>query len=35
MSGMWGPGTPMETYLRENQIETLFFAGVNADQCVW
>ncbi|KAL8283932.1 hypothetical protein RQP46_005364 [Phenoliferia psychrophenolica] len=35
MSGLWGPGTPLETYLRENKIESLFFAGVNADQCVW
>jgi len=34
MSGIWGPGTALETYLRENGITTLLFAGINTDQCV-
>ncbi|KAK4701014.1 hypothetical protein P7C70_g5224, partial [Phenoliferia sp. Uapishka_3] len=34
-SGIWGEGGALETYLRGNKIETLFFAGVNSDQCVW
>lgn len=31
---MWGAQTPMGLYLQENDITTLFFGGVNADQCV-
>jgi len=33
MSGLWDQGL-LENYLKENGIQTLFFAGVNADQCV-
>ncbi|RKU41796.1 hypothetical protein DL546_001503 [Coniochaeta pulveracea] len=35
LSGLWGAQTPLGLYLQENQITTLFFGGVNADQCVW
>ena len=35
LSGLWGAQTPLGTWLEENQITTLFFGGVNADQCVW
>ncbi|PPQ68867.1 hypothetical protein CVT24_007676 [Panaeolus cyanescens] len=35
LSGMWGPGTPMQTWLQDNSMTTLFFGGVNVDQCVW
>ncbi|KAH9480817.1 Ureidoacrylate amidohydrolase RutB [Psilocybe cubensis] len=35
LSGMWGPGTPMQTWLEDNSMTTLFFGGVNIDQCVW
>ncbi|KAJ7852651.1 Isochorismatase hydrolase [Mycena olivaceomarginata] len=35
LSGMWGTSTPMQTFLEENMITTLFFGGVNIDQCVW
>ena len=34
MSGMWGAQTPLGLWLEENQITTLFFGGVNSDQCV-
>ncbi|KAI0825076.1 Isochorismatase hydrolase [Trametes gibbosa] len=34
MSGLWGPQTTLDLYLEEQGITTLFFAGVNADQCV-
>ncbi|KAF9044572.1 Isochorismatase hydrolase [Hymenopellis radicata] len=34
MSGLWGYQTALDLYLKENGITTLFFAGVNADQCV-
>lgn len=34
-SGLWGPQTPYGTWLLENEITTIFFSGVNADQCVW
>lgn len=34
MSGIWGYQTALDLYLQENGITTLFFAGVNADQCV-
>ncbi|OSD03380.1 Isochorismatase hydrolase [Trametes coccinea BRFM310] len=34
MSGLWGPQTALDLYLQEQGINTLFFAGVNADQCV-
>ncbi|KAI0655135.1 Isochorismatase hydrolase [Cubamyces menziesii] len=34
MSGLWGPQTALGLYLQEQGITTLFFAGVNADQCV-
>jgi nicotinamidase-related amidase len=35
LSGMWGAGTPMQTWLQDNSMTTLFFGGVNIDQCVW
>ncbi|KAI0928447.1 hypothetical protein AcW1_005688 [Taiwanofungus camphoratus] len=34
ISGLWGYQTTLDLYLQENGITTLFFAGVNADQCV-
>ncbi|EMF10559.1 isochorismatase family protein [Sphaerulina musiva SO2202] len=34
MSGMWGVGTDLETFLEQEGIRTLFFTGVNTDQCV-
>ncbi|KAF2200898.1 Isochorismatase hydrolase [Delitschia confertaspora ATCC 74209] len=34
MSGMWGPSTPCQEYLEKEGIRTLFFTGVNTDQCV-
>ncbi|KAH9843049.1 Isochorismatase hydrolase [Rhodofomes roseus] len=34
MSGIWGSQTALDLYLQEHGITTLFFAGVNADQCV-
>ncbi|KAG1783989.1 Isochorismatase hydrolase [Suillus placidus] len=33
-SGIWGHQTALDLYLKENGITTLFFGGVNADQCV-
>ena len=35
LSGLWGAQTPLGLWLQENPITTLFFGGVNADQCVW
>lgn len=35
LSGLWGAQTPFGTWLEENEITTIFFGGVNADQCVW
>ena len=34
LSGLWGAQTPLGLWLQENGITTLFFGGVNADQCV-
>jgi nicotinamidase-related amidase len=34
MSGMWGAKTEFEEFLEREGIRTLFFAGVNTDQCV-
>lgn len=34
MSGLWGATSPCQEYLEKNGITTLFFAGVNTDQCV-
>lgn len=34
MSGMWGVGTDLESFLEQEGIRTLFFTGVNTDQCV-
>ena len=34
VSGMWGAQTPLGLWLEENQLTTLFFGGVNSDQCV-
>jgi len=35
LSGLWGAQTPLGLWLQENEVTTLFFGGVNADQCVW
>ncbi|KAF2655251.1 Isochorismatase hydrolase [Lophiostoma macrostomum CBS 122681] len=35
LSGLWGAQTPLGLWLEENQMTTLFFGGVNSDQCVW
>lgn len=35
LSGLWGAQTPFGIWLQENEITTIFFGGVNADQCVW
>ncbi|KAJ4408923.1 hypothetical protein N0V82_009578 [Gnomoniopsis sp. IMI 355080] len=35
LSGLWGAQTPFGTWLEENEITTILFGGVNADQCVW
>ncbi|KAK4973945.1 hypothetical protein LTR28_011212 [Elasticomyces elasticus] len=35
LSGLWGAQTPLGLYLQEHEITTLFFGGVNSDQCVW
>jgi nicotinamidase-related amidase len=34
MSGMWGATTQCEEFLEKEGIKTLFFTGVNTDQCV-
>ncbi|KAK4502764.1 hypothetical protein PRZ48_006190 [Zasmidium cellare] len=34
MSALWGVGTDLEKFLESEGIKTLFFAGVNTDQCV-
>ncbi|KAK4561588.1 hypothetical protein LTR86_004267 [Recurvomyces mirabilis] len=34
MSGMWGAKTECEDFLEKEGIKTLFFTGVNTDQCV-
>lgn len=34
MSGLWGVSTLLQTYLEAEGIRTLFFTGVNTDQCV-
>jgi nicotinamidase-related amidase len=34
MSALWGSGTDLEAFLKEEGITTLLFAGVNTDQCV-
>ena len=34
MSGMWGARTDCEDFLVKEGIKTLFFTGVNTDQCV-
>ncbi|KAK5128043.1 hypothetical protein LTR85_005160 [Meristemomyces frigidus] len=34
MSGMWGGRTECEDFLEKEGIKTLFFTGVNTDQCV-
>ncbi|KAH9178689.1 Isochorismatase hydrolase [Lactarius sanguifluus] len=34
MSALWEDRTDLDSYLKENGITTLLFAGVNADQCV-
>lgn len=31
---MWGPQTALEEFLEKENIKTLFFTGVNTDQCV-
>ncbi|KAF2164669.1 hypothetical protein M409DRAFT_67783 [Zasmidium cellare ATCC 36951] len=34
MSGLWGVGTDLEVFLEKEGLKTLFFTGVNTDQCV-
>jgi len=34
ISGLWSHESPLLSYLHDNQMTTLFFAGVNTDQCV-
>lgn len=34
MSGLWGAKTACEEFLEKEEIKTLFFTGVNTDQCV-
>lgn len=34
MSGLWGSGSELESFLQQEGISTLLFAGVNTDQCV-
>jgi len=34
MSGLWGSSTPFQAFLEKEGLRTLFFAGVNTDQCV-
>jgi nicotinamidase-related amidase len=34
MSALWGGTTPLQEFLEKEGITTLFFAGVNTDQCV-
>jgi len=34
MSGLWGPRTLCTDFLEKEGIKTLFFTGVNTDQCV-
>ncbi|CAF3472555.1 unnamed protein product [Rotaria socialis] len=34
VSGLWSHESPILSYLQSNNIVTLFFAGVNTDQCV-
>ncbi|CAF3805683.1 unnamed protein product [Rotaria sp. Silwood1] len=33
-SGLWAHNSPLLSYLHDNKIITIFFAGVNTDQCV-
>ncbi|KAJ3725204.1 hypothetical protein C8R42DRAFT_640105 [Lentinula raphanica] len=35
LSGMWGASTPMQQWLQDNSMTTLFFGGVKIDQCVF
>jgi nicotinamidase-related amidase len=32
MGGLWGSGTALELYLKEEGLKTLLFSGVNTDQ---
>jgi nicotinamidase-related amidase len=34
MSGLWNDHTPLASYLRDRDIKSLMFCGVNTDQCV-
>ncbi|CAF4018459.1 unnamed protein product [Rotaria sordida] len=34
LSGLWAHESPLLSYLHDNKLITLFFAGVNTDQCV-
>lgn len=34
MSAMWGAKTDLEEFLEKEGLRTLFFTGVNTDQCV-
>lgn len=35
MSGFWHENTDGVKFLKKERIQTLFFTGVNTDQCVW
>lgn len=35
LSGLWSSESSLNKHLSERNITTLFFAGVNTDQCVW
>jgi nicotinamidase-related amidase len=35
LSGLWGRGTPFELWLDFHNMTTVFYGGVNADQCVF
>ena len=32
MGGLWGSGSALELYLKEEGLKTLLFSGVNTDQ---
>jgi phosphatidylethanolamine-binding protein len=34
MSGLWRQEEPLHEYLRQNEFQTLLFAGINTDQCL-
>lgn len=34
LSGLWGPSTELQMWIQDHSMTTLFFGGVNIDQCV-